>query len=141
MLLMAVPAAHAESAKAGPSETVARTFIAATQAQDRQAALQLLDKQVSIQFPGQAASQAGHGQGQPFVIGYLDGLFYGERAVSVEGGGAMREGSVRFLAHDASQHDRYAIDVEVKNSRVVRVTVKVEPEAPAEQAVALLNPS
>jgi hypothetical protein len=140
--LAALPlsAAHAEATKAGPNETVARTFIAATQAQDRQAALQLLDKQVSIQFPGQSA-QAGHGQGQPFVIGYLDGLFYGERAVSLDGGGAVRASSVRFLAHDAGQHDRYAIDVEVRNSRVVRVTVNIEPQGPADQAVALLNPS
>lgn len=132
--------AHAQAAKPTPGEDVARTFIAATQAQDRQAALLLLDKKVSIQFPGQAAED-GHGQGQPFVIGYLDGLFYGERGVSLDGGGAARDGSVRFMAHDASLHDRYVIDVAVKNSRVVRVTVNLEPQTPAPQAVALLNPS
>jgi hypothetical protein len=133
--------ASAQTAKPAPGEEVARTFIAAAQAQDRQAALQLLDKKVSIQFPGQASDGHGQGQGQPFVIGYLDGLFYGERGVSLDGGGAAREGGVRFTAHDASQHDRYVIEVEVKNSRVVRVKVNLEPQAPAQQAVALLNPS
>jgi len=130
----------AQGVKTAPNEDVARTFIAATQAQDRQAALLLLDKKVSIQFPGHAAED-GQGQGQPFVIGYLDGLFYGERGVSLDGGGDAQAGAVRFTAHDASQHDRYVIEVEVKNSRVVRVKVNLEPHAPAPQAVALLNPS
>jgi hypothetical protein len=127
-----------------PAETVARTFMAATQSQDRQAALKLLDERVSISFADQAA-QGGHGEGQPFVIGYLDGLFYGQRAVSVEGGadaqGAMLKGAtVRFMAHDA-RHDHYAIDVEVKNARVVRVTVRQQPQASVGQAVASLDPS
>ena len=114
----------------------------ALQAQDRQAVLQLLDKRVSIRFPGQAA-EAEHGQGQPFVIGYLDGLFYGERAISVDSGAAAQGGAFRFLAHDASLHDRFALDVEVRNSRVVRVTVNRAPQPPAEPAepaAAQLNP-
>ncbi len=118
-----------------PPETVAGAFMAAAQAQDRQAVLQLLDKQVSIRFPGQGSS-LGSGQGQPFVIGYLDGLFYGERAVSLDSGSAPRAGAIRFMAHDAQSHDRYAIDVEVRNARVVRVTVNVEPESPTDGAVA-----
>ena len=137
--VMAAPlAAQAQPADAN-GETVARTFIAATQAQDREAVLQLLDKRVSIQFPATAA-QAGHGEGQPFVIGYLDGLFYGQRAVSLDTG-ALRGGSVRFLAHDASFHDTYAIDVEVKNQHVVRVTVNRQPQASLGDTVAALDPS
>ena len=137
VLALPLSAAHAQT----PSgEAVARTFIAATQAQDRQAVLQLLDKKVSIQFPGSAA-RAGHGQGQPFVIGYLDGLFYGQRAVSLDGGGAQRDGTMRFLAHDASFHDHYAIDVEVRNQHVVRVTVNLQPPASVGEAVATLGPS
>jgi len=137
VVMVAPLAAHAQQADAG--ETVARTFIAATQAQDRQAVLELLDKRVSIQFPATAA-QAGHGEGQPFVIGYLDGLFYGQRAVSLDTG-ALRGGAVRFLAHDASFHDTYAIDVEVKNQHVVRVTVNRQPQASLGDAVASLDPS
>ncbi|MDB5461090.1 MAG: hypothetical protein JWO72_2831 [Caulobacteraceae bacterium] len=138
--LTALPLSAAQAQAPAPGEAVARTFIAAAQAQDRQAALQLLDKKVSISFPGQSP-QTGHGEGQPFVIGYLDGLFYGQRAVSLDGGGAAREGAVRFLAHDTRLHDRYVIDVEVKNNHVVRVAVNLEPQAPADQTVALLNPS
>jgi hypothetical protein len=141
-VLLAVPLSTARAQPApsqSPGETVARTFIAATQAQDRQAVLQLLDKKVSIQFPATAA-QAGHGEGQPFVIGYLDGLFYGQRPVSLDGG-APRGGAVRFLAHDASFHDTYAIDVEVKNQHVVRVTVNRQPQAAVGDTVAALDPS
>jgi hypothetical protein len=138
--MMALPlSAQARPVDAAAGETVARTFIAATQAQDRQAVLQLLDAKVSIQFPATAA-QAGHGEGQPFVIGYLDGLFYGQRAVSLDTG-ALRGGSVRFLAHDASFHDTYAIDVEVKNQHVVRVTVNRQPQASLRDTVAALDPS
>jgi hypothetical protein len=141
LLALPLSAAHAQTpGNAAQGEAVARTFIAATQAQDRQAVLQLLDKKVSIQFPGDS-SQAGHGEGQPFVIGYLDGLFYGQRAVSLDGGGAQRDGTVRFLAHDARFHDHYAIDVEVRNQHVVRVTVNLEPQASVGEAVATLGPS
>jgi hypothetical protein len=139
--LFALPLAAQAQVSAAPStapnEAVARTFIAATQAQDRKAALNLLDEKVSIQFPG----SSGHGEGQPFVIGYLDGLFYGQRAVSLEGGDLDRGGAVRFLAYDASRHDHYAIDVEVKDQHVVRVTVRIEPETATHQAVAALDPS
>jgi opacity protein-like surface antigen len=139
-------AAHAQPVADGaPAETVARTFIAAAQSQDRQAALKLLDKKVSISFTGESltgqAAQPGHGEGQPFVIGYLDGLFYGQRAVSVEDGGAARGATVRFMAHDARFHDHYAIDVEVKDAHVIRVTVHLEPQASVGQAVASLGPS
>jgi len=134
--LLALPlAVHAQSS-IPPGESVARTFIAATQAQDRQAVLKLLDEKVSIQFPG----QAGHGEGQPFVIGYLDGLFYGRHAVSLDGEDSGRDGATRFMAHDAASHDHYAIDVEVRGQHVVRVTVRVEPQAAASQAVASLGP-
>ena len=127
-------AAHAQ-----PTDAVAKTFIAAAQSQDRQAALQLLDKRVSIQFPGDAAL-AGHGEGQPFVIGYLDGLFYGQRGVSLDGGGAPKGGVVRFLGHDADFRETYAIDVEVKNQHVVRVTVNLQ-KATVAQAAPGPNPS
>jgi hypothetical protein len=141
-VLLALPLSTAR-AQSAPSqsqgETVARTFIAATQAQDRQAALQLLDKRVSIQFPDGAA-QAGHGEGQPFVIGYLDGLFHGQRPVSLDRS-ASRGGAVRFLVHDAGFHDTYAIDVEVKNQHVVRVTVNRQPQASVGDTVAALDPS
>jgi hypothetical protein len=136
-LPFAVQAQTAPAPAAAGDETVARTFIAATQAQDRQAVLKLLDEKVSIQFPG----ATGHGEGQPFVIGYLDGLFYGQRPVSLDGGDSPREGAVRFMAHDAGSHARYAIDVEVKDQRVVRVTVHLEPQASVNQAVAALDPS
>ncbi len=132
-------AVHAQTA-AKPGVAVAGAFIAPTQAQDRQAALQLLDKKVSIQFTGGSA-QAGHGEGQPFVIGYLDGLFYGQCPVSLDGGGAQQGAVMRFHAHDAGYHQHYAIDVEVRNERVVRVTVNVEPTASVGQAVASLDPS
>ena len=137
--IIALPAvAQAQAAK--PREAVAVAFIAATQAQDRQAVLQLLDKKVSIQFPGGPA-RTGHGEGQPFVIGYLDGLFYGQRAVSLDGDPARQGATRRFHAHDADYRQRYAIDVEVRNARVVRVIVNLEPSALDGQAVASLDPS
>ncbi len=134
-------AAHAQSVTA-PNEAVARTFIAAAQAQDHKAALQLLDDKVSIRFAG-AASRSGYGEGQPFVIGYLDGLFDGQHAVSLDGAAAYtgHDGAVRFTAHDARFHDHYAIDVEVKDQHVVRVTVNLEPQAGSATTVAALDPS
>ncbi len=131
-LALSVPAFAQDAAR--PDANVAGAFMAAAQAQDRQTTLQLLDEQVSIQFPGRAAASQGHGEGQPFVIGYFDGLFYGQRAVSLDNGFAPKGEVVRFHAHDA--HDRYAIDVEVKGNRVVRLTVNRETDAPAGQIVA-----
>ena len=135
-LALSVPAFAQEEA-AAPDATVAGAFMAAAQAQDRQTTLQLLDERVSIQFPARAAGQ-GHGEGQPFVIGYFDGLFYGRRAVSLDNGFAPKGEVVRFHAHDA--HHRYAIDVEVKDNRVVRLTVNREDDAPAGQVVAVAAP-
>ena len=135
-----LPASGAFAQTSGkPSETVAGAFMAAAQAQDRQTVLRLLDESVSIQFPIRTTGQ-GHGEGQPFVIGYLDGLFYGQRAVSLDGDAGPRDGAVRFLAHDMQSHDRYAIDIEVRGEHVVRVTVNLESDAAAGQTVASLNP-
>jgi hypothetical protein len=136
---VAAPSFAQTVSQAAMPETVAGAFIAAAQAQDRQAVMQLLDEKVSIRFPARAQGE-GHGEGQPFVIGYLDGLFYGQRAVSLDGGSAPRDGAIRFMAHDARSHDRYAIDIEVRNAHVVRVTVNREPGPEAGQAVASLNP-
>ncbi len=137
-----LPASAALAQTASPNATVAGAFMAAAQAQDRRAALQLLDKQVSIQFPSRSSvAHQGHAEGQPFVIGYLDGLFDSQRALSLDGDATPRGGAVRFLAHDARSNDRYAIDVEVRNQHVVRVTVNLEGAAAADQTVASLDPS
>jgi hypothetical protein len=137
-----LPASAALAQTANPNATVAGAFMAAAQAQDRRAALELLDEQVSIQFPSRSSiAHQGHAQGQPFVIGYLDGLFDSQRALSLEGDATYRGGAVRFMAHDARSNDRYAIDVEVRNAHVVRVTVKLEGAAAAGQTVAALDPS
>jgi hypothetical protein len=117
-----VPGLARAEAGAAPTD-VARAFMAAARAQDRQGVLQLLDREVLIEFPSAAAdSRIGQQQGQPFVIGYLDGLFDGERGLSLDGT-SVRGDAVRFLAHDARSKARYVIDVQVKNQRVVRVTI------------------
>ena len=127
--ILAAPIA-AQAQPVQPTDAVARTFMTAARSQDRQAALQLLDEKVSIQFPGQSIQ--GHGEGQPFVIGYLDGLFYGQRGVSLDGGATAKGGVMRFLGHDADFRETYAIDVEVKNQHVVRVTVNLQKTAVAQ---------
>jgi hypothetical protein len=140
LALSAVPA-FAQTSAQTPNSTVAGAFMAAAQAQDRHAALELLDKQVSIQFPSRSsAAHQGYAEGQPFVIGYLDGLLDGQRPVSLDGGAEARDGAVRFLARDARSNDRYAIDVEVRDQHVVRVTVNLESEAANGQTVAALAP-
>jgi hypothetical protein len=102
---------------------VARAFMAAARAQDRQGVLQLLDSEVRIEFPSAASGPSlGQEQGQPFVIGYLDGLFDGDRGLSLDGASA-RGDAVRFLAHDARSKACYVIEVQVKNQRVVRLTI------------------
>lgn len=137
-----LPASAALAQTAKPNTAVAGAFMAAAQAQDRHAALQLLDEQVSIQFPSRSsAAHQGHAEGQPFVIGYLDGLFDSQRALSLDSGSTPREGAVRFLAHDTRSNDRYAIDVEVRNEHVVRVTVNLEGATAADQTVASVDPS
>lgn len=137
-----LPASAALAQTANANTTVAGAFMAAAQAQDRRAALELLDEQVSIQFPSRSSvAHQGHAEGQPFVIGYLDGLFDSQRALSLDGDATFRGDAVRFMAHDARSNDRYAIDVEVRNEHVVRVTVKLEGAAAADQTVAALDPS
>lgn len=128
--LLALPAAG----MAQPRGDVAGAFIAAAQAQDRKAALALLDAGVSIEFPAAPGdSRPGHAEGQPFVIGYLDGLFGSARNLSLDGQ-SERGDAVRFLAHDGRSLDRYAIDVEVRGDRVVRVTVNTQNSANQAQA-------
>jgi hypothetical protein len=129
-ILAAAPAA---ASAAEPQTGVAGAFIAAAQAQDHRSALGLLAADAAIDFPtGADLGRQGHGEGQPFVIGYLDGLFDAGRGLAVDS--AAPEGdAVRFLAHRA--HDRYAIDVEVRNQQVVKVTVNLQDRA----AVAALN--
>jgi hypothetical protein len=129
--------ASAEPQKLEPKKDVAGAFIAAAQAQDRKAALSLLADDVAIDFPtGADLGRQGHGEGQAFVIGYLDGLFDAERGVSVDS--AAPEGdAVRFLAHKHRSNDRFAIEVEVQNRQVVKVTVNLEDPA----ALAALTPS
>jgi hypothetical protein len=109
-------------AAAEPQKDVADAFMAAARAQDRKATLSLLAADVSIEFP------TGRGEGQPFVIGYLDGLFDADRGVSLDGAGAEGD-SVRFLAHEDRSQDRYAIEVEVRNHQVVKVTVNPQQRA------------
>jgi hypothetical protein len=140
VVLAALPVSAAFAQEHQPNATVAGAFMAAAQTQDRRAALELLDEQVSIQFPSRSsAAHQGHAEGQPFVIGYLDGLFNSQRALSLDGDATARGGAVRFLAHDARSNDRYAIDVEVRDQHVVRVTVKLE--GAGDQTVASIDPS
>ena len=136
-LIAAILAAAAASAAASaePRRDVAGAFIAAAQAQDNKSALGLLAADAVIDFPtGADRGRQGHGEGQPFVIGYLDGLFDAGRGLSVDS--AAPEGdAVRFLAHRSN--DRYAIDVEVRDHQVVKVTVNLEDRA----ALAALSPA
>ena len=129
-------AAPLGAAMAEPQTSVAGAFIAAAQTQDRKAVIDLLADDVNIDYPtGANLGQQGHGEGQAFVIGYLDGLFGAERGLSVDS--AAEDGdAVRFLAHDRRTPERYAIDVQVQNHQVVRVTVNLQDRA----AVAALGP-
>jgi hypothetical protein len=107
------------AAAAEPQKDVADAFMAAAKAQDRKAALSLLAADVSIEFP------TGHAEGQPFVIGYLDGLFDAGRGLSLDSAAAVGD-SVRFLAHEDRSQDHYAIDVVVRDRQVVKVTVNLQ---------------
>jgi hypothetical protein len=135
--ILAAAVAGPSVAAAEPQKDVAGAFIAAAQAQDRKAALSLLAYDVAIDYPtGADLGRQGHGEGQAFVIGYLDGLFDAEHGVAVDS--AAPEGdAVRFLAHKNRSNDRYAIEVEVQNRQVVKVTVNLEDPA----ALAALAPS
>jgi hypothetical protein len=127
VLLAALLAAAAPAmAAAEPQKDVADAFVAAAQAQNHRAALDLLADDVNIDFPtGANLGRQGHGEGQAFVIGYLDGLFDAERGLSVDS--AAPEGdAVRFLAHEHRSKERYAIDVQVQGGQVVKVTVNLE---------------
>lgn len=122
-------AASAEPQKAEPRTDVADAFIAAAQAQDHKSALGLLAADAAIDFPtGADRGRQGHGEGQPFVIGYLDGLFDAGRGLEVDSA-APQGDAVRFLAHQALSNDHYAIDVEVQGHQVVKVTVNLEDRA------------
>jgi hypothetical protein len=137
LIAAVLAAAAAGAAAAEPQRDVAGAFIAAAQAQDRQSALNLLAADVAIEFPaGANLGSQGYGEGQPFVIGYLDGLFDAERGLSVDSA-APQGDAVRFLAHEHRSNDRYAIDVEVRNRQVVKVTVNLEDPA----ALAALEPA
>jgi hypothetical protein len=128
-------AASAEPQKADSKNNIAGAFIAAAKAQDRQAALSLLAADVAIEFPtGANLGRQGYGEGQPFVLGYLDGLFDAGGGLSVDRADPQGD-AVRFVAHRAS--DRYAIDVEVRDHQVVKLTVNLEDRA----ALAALEPA
>ena len=132
-----IAAAATTPVSAEPQNDVAGAFIAAAQSQDRKAALDLLAADVAIEFPtGANLGRQGYGEGQPFVIGYLDGLFAAERGLSVDSAAPEADGA-RFLAHDSRSSERYAIDVEVRNHQVVKVTVNLEDRA----ALAALDPA
>ena len=122
--VLAALAALPFAAAAEPQKDVADAFMAAAKTQDRKAALRLLAADVAIEFP------TGRGQGQPFVIGYLDGLFDAGRGLSLDSAAAVGD-SVRFLAHEDRSRDRYAIDVQVKDHQVVKVTVNLRDRAKA----------
>jgi hypothetical protein len=111
---------------AGPSGDVAGAFIAAARTRDHKAVLGLLSDDVLIVFPSHAdRAIADHGQGQPFVIGYLDGLFGAKRGLTVDEVTPIGD-TAHVLAHDPVSNDRYAIEVEVRNRRVVKVIVTPE---------------
>jgi hypothetical protein len=127
LLAAAVVAPGASSAE--PQKDVAGAFIAAAQAQDHRSALSLLAADAAIDFPaGADLGRQGHGEGQPFVIGYLDGLFDAERGLSLDRA-APQGDAVRFVTHGRRSNDRYAIDVEVREHQVVKVTVNLQDRA------------
>ena len=136
--VLAASVAAPALAAAEPDKDVAGAFIAAAQAQDRKAALSLLADDVAIDYPtGADLGQLAHGQGQAFVIGYLDGLFDAKKGVSVDSAAPEGDNAVRFLAHKTPSNDRYAIEVQVQNHQVVKVTVNREDRA----GLAALAPS
>lgn len=112
-----------------PPKDVAGALILAAQTQDHKATLRLLADDVAIEFPtGADLGRQGYGEGQPFVIGYLDGLFDAGRGLSVDSVAPLGD-AVRFIAHENRSKDRYAIDVEVRDHQVVKVTVNVQDRA------------
>lgn len=119
LTVVAASAAALPAASAEPQTDVAAAFITAAKTQDHKAVLDLSAADVSIEFP------SGRGQGQAFVIGYLDGLFDSRRGLSLDSA-AADGATVRFLAHEDRSQDRYAIEVEVEDHHVVKVTVDAE---------------
>ena len=135
--MLATAVAAPGAAFAEPQKDVAGAFIAAARAQDHKSALSLLAAGAGREVDGGVGlDRQGHGEGQPFVIGYLDGLFDSERGLSLDSA-APQGDAVRFLAHEQRSNDRYAIDVEVREHQVVKVTVNLQDRA----AVAALDPN
>jgi len=117
-------------AQAPMQQRAAEAFMTAIQTQDHKTALLMLDAKVLIQFPqAPGATAQGQGQGQPFVIGYLDGLFGADHELRVDSDVA-RGDIIRFLAHDLRSKDPYVIDVVVRGSQVVLVNI-TQPPSPS----------
>lgn len=103
-------------------EDVALSFMAAAGARDHRAVLQLLDGDVVIRFPSaEGAGGVGEAHGKAYLLGYMDGLADAEpvfrRIVAVESDAA------RFQTYDRNARPRHSIDIEVRNQRVIAVTV------------------
>jgi limonene-1,2-epoxide hydrolase len=120
----------------GDGPAVARAFLAAARSDDRPAVIRLLDEQVSVRYPDQAAGM-GEAEGRAFAIGYLDGLFHGARSVHLDGvPAAGAGGAVRVLAHEVRSRDRYAIDLDIRGAHVVGLTVSRASPVQREASVA-----
>ncbi len=109
------------------ASSVARAFLAAAQGDDRPAVIRLLDEQVSVRFPDPASGE-GEAEGRAFAIGYLDGLFHGQRAVTLDGAAADADGAVRIQAHDIRSRERYVIDLRIRGAQVVGLAVSHQAE-------------
>ncbi len=109
------------------ASSVARAFLTAARGDDRPAVIRLLDEKVSVQFPD-PASGVGEAEGRAFAIGYLDGLFHGQRAVSLDGAAADADGAVRIQAHDIRSRERYVIDLRIRDAHVVGLAVSHQAE-------------
>jgi hypothetical protein len=122
LLILVLPTAG--RAQGLQQRRAAEAFMTAAQTQDHKTALLLMDTQVQIQFPKPPGGGDGTdvGQGQPFVMGYLDGLFGADRELRLDGDSPQGD-AVRFRAHDLRSLDPYVIDVVVRGGQVVKVTV------------------
>ena|ERR1700761_7011304 len=126
MAALAVPALAAAS----PGDSaVAGAFMAAVRTQDRKAAIDLMDQDVAIHFPSKSGEMLA-AEGQPFVIGYLDGVF-NAKGVSLAQATAADNGATRFHARDPRSGAGYAIDVQVRDHHVVALTVDQEDSGKA----------
>jgi hypothetical protein len=123
LALTGAPTPTAAAPSARPTrEDVAMAFMAAAGARDHQAVLQVLASDVVIRFPSaQEAGGVGEARGKPYVLGYLDGLVDSEpvarRVV------AINRAATRFQTYDRNARPRHSIDIEVRNHRVIAVTV------------------